>query len=113
MLECNRLHRGIELCEPDSGPRNHRYSAMILVEDVVGCRPRPNGTSALQHLQTSRAQATKRNVVCIFMLRLSEAKDIQSCVMPALPDDVHLIGKRVDVKRSTPKLTSLHFSPPT
>src|SRR6218665_2030446 len=86
---------------------------MILVEDVVGSRPLPHGTSPLQHLQTGRAQATKRNVVGIFMPRLSEAKDIQSCVLPALTDNVHLVGKRVDVKRSTPKLTSLLACMPT
>src|SRR6218665_1123505 len=76
VLECDRLERDIELCEPDSGRRNHRYSPMILVEDVVGSRPRQNRASTLQHLQTGRAQATKRNVVGIFMPRLSEAKDI-------------------------------------
>src|SRR6218665_3029555 len=51
VLECDRLERDIEFCESDSGRRNHRYSAMILVEDVVGSRPRPNGTSTLQPLQ--------------------------------------------------------------
>ena len=86
---------------------------MILVEDVIGSRARPNGTSTLQHLQTGRAQATKRIVVGILMPRLSEAKDIQSCVLSALTDNVHLVGKRVDVKRSTPKLTSLLTCMPT
>ena len=60
VLECDRLERGIELCEPDSGRRDHRYSAMILVEDVVGSRLRPNGMSASADRQ-SASDETKRS----------------------------------------------------
>src|SRR6218665_3165938 len=66
VLECDRLERHIELCEPDSGRCNHRYSTMILVEDDVGSRPRPNGTSTLQHLQSASDEAKRRQhqLVC-------------------------------------------------
>src|SRR6218665_535789 len=107
MLEGDRLKRDIELCKPDGGRCDHRHSAMILIGYIVGPRPRPNGTSTLQQLQTRRAQSPKRNVFRIFMTRLSEAEDVQSCVKPALPDNVHFVGKRMDIERSTSKLTNL------
>src|SRR6218665_1372474 len=94
MLEGDRLKRDIELCTPDRGRWDHRHSAMILIGYVVGPRPRPNGTSTLLQMQIHRAQLTKRNVFSIFMPRLSEAADVQSCIKPALPDNVHLVGKR-------------------
>src|SRR6218665_1206340 len=101
MLEGDRLKRDIELCKPDGGRCNHRNFAVILIGYVVGPRPRSNGASTLQQLQTRSAQSTKRNVSIIFMPRLSEAEDVQSCVNPALPDNVHFVGKQVDVERST------------
>src|SRR6218665_1796361 len=76
MLEGDRLKRDIELCKPDGGRCDHRNSAVILIGYVVGPRPRPNGASPLQQLQTHRAQSTKRNFFSIFMPRLSYAEHL-------------------------------------
>src|SRR6218665_724740 len=50
MLESDRLEWGGDIRQPDGGRRDHGYAAVILVEDVIGPRARPNRASPLQHL---------------------------------------------------------------
>src|SRR5688572_12083896 len=67
MLEGDRLERGGDIRQPDGSRRDHGDTTMILVEDVVGPRPRPHRTSPFQHLQASGPQTPKSHIVSVLM----------------------------------------------
>src|SRR6218665_796843 len=90
----------------DSRRRDHGYTAMILIEDIIGSRTRSNRSSPFQHLQTGGPKTSKSNVVSILVPGLGKAENVQSVVMPALTDHINLVGDRVDVERSAHELTS-------
>src|SRR6218665_1355752 len=106
MLESERREWGGDLRGPGGGRRAHGNAAVILVEDVIGPRARPNRASPLQHLQARRPKTPKRDIISILVPGLSKTEDVQSVVTPALTDHINLVGDGVDVERGTHELTS-------
>src|SRR6218665_580021 len=105
MLKSDRFEWGRDLRKPDGRRRDNGYAAVILVEDVIGIRARPNRASPLQHLQARRPNTPKRDIISILVPGLCKTKDVQSVVTPALTDHIDLVGDGVDVERGTHELT--------
>src|SRR6218665_3514143 len=65
------IEQGIELCKPDGGRCNHRHSALISIEDVVGSQPRRTGrarSSIFRHTQRGSDEAKhllRFHVTCV------------------------------------------------
>src|SRR6218665_2347813 len=72
MLECNMLKRALSY-KPDSSRRNHRYSAIILVEDIIGSRPGRTG-----RMRPSICRPAERK-------RRSETSSASSCHVSVSP----------------------------
>src|SRR6218665_1337119 len=106
MLKSDRFEWGRDLRKPDGGIRDHGYTAVILVEDVIGLRARPNRASPFQHLQARRPKTPKSDIISILVPGLCKTENVLSVVTPALTDHVDLVVDEVDVERGTHELTS-------
>jgi len=72
------------------------YTAMILVEDVIGLQ------TGCARSSTCRPVDLRRQSILV----PDKTDNIQSMVTPALTDHVNLVGDGVDVERGTHELTS-------
>src|SRR6218665_1165663 len=106
MLKSDRFEWGRDLRKPDGRRRDNGYTNVILVEDVIGLRARPNRASPFQHMQARRPKTPKSNIISILVPGLCKTENVQSMVTPALTDHIDLVGDAVDVEHGTHELTS-------
>src|SRR6218665_1142871 len=106
MLKSDRFEWGRDLRKPDGRRRDNGYTAVILVEDVIGLRARPNRASPFQHLQARRPKTPKSDIISILVSGVCKTNNVQSVVTPTLTDHSDLVGDGVDVERGKHELTS-------